>query len=240
MNQPELPGLEPTVEERVLDELVRGLRDFGVVDSYGNPRAGHDEARALLGYLTDSRLLAPEPIREVPVAVELRRVSKVMPESYELFRNGLEIGYLRLRHGHFKVYHISQPTNPVYDTGTIGEGSFQDQFERESELRAGIIAVLREDGVRHPNPIFEIPEYIEEDEEYFDGGTLSLLGEIAERSRARREALRTQFREDLWSTIHESLDHGFSTGELVAKLEAGGFLAENPPLGYGQDEPSGA
>jgi len=233
MEQQPIPGLEPTVEERALSALIQGLRDYGVVDSQLTPRAGHEEALALLSYLTDSRLLAPEPIREISVAVELRQVSRAMPESYELFRDGREIGYLRLRHGHFKVYHISQPTNPVYSTGTIGDGSFQDQFERETELRAAAVAVLREDGVRHPSPVFEIPEYIEEDEEDFDEDFPSILEEIAERSRARREELRLQFRQDLYLTIDESLDGGYSSTELVEKLQAGGFLAQDPPLGYG-------
>jgi len=59
------------------------------------------------------------------------------PEQYDVYLNGKEVGYLRLRYGQFRaeVYgHV------VYTAETEGKGCFEDS-ERDKYLHAAILAI---------------------------------------------------------------------------------------------------
>lgn len=186
MEQQSIPGLEPTVEDRALSALIRGLRDYGVVDSELAPRAGHDEALALLSYLRDEGVLleAPQALSEsTAVELELKRTCAAAPEQYELFRDGRQIGYLRLRHGFFRAHYPDHNApESVYSTGVRGGGAFYDDEERSRELRAAAVEILRADGVENPDPRFEIEPIPEEDEEWDLGPLYEGYGEGARKN----------------------------------------------------------
>lgn len=178
---------QPTVRERATAELARGLRDFGVITGRF-PGAGTAEAEALVGYLEEAGLLiAEDPQVATAVAVDLKRMGMAMPEQYDLFREGRQIGYLRLRHGQFKaVYPDHRSAQIVYSANTRGQGSFQDDAERAEELQKAVVALLEADGVANPAPIFEIAPYIEDD------GSGGSFGDFIREFAARTEKNRTQ------------------------------------------------
>lgn len=236
MEQPTLPGLEPTVEHRAIAELVRGLRDYGLVNSQISSLAGHDEARALLGYLQDAGLLIPEQLPATEVELHFERTCMAMPEQYEVFRDGRQIGYLRLRHGHFRAHYPDHDSRePVYSTGVRGDGFFHDDEERSQQLHAAAVEILKADGVENPVPRFEIPLYELEDELDWDNSPLfALLAARAEEQRARLEELQNQRRQELYRLVDENLDRGASSTELVDALESAEYLSDRLPQGYGE------
>jgi len=60
--------------------------------------------------------------------------------------DGNQIGYLRLRHGHFAA-HAYDPSGPVvYEADTIGDGIF-DSSEREEHIINAIVAIIRKVGI---------------------------------------------------------------------------------------------
>lgn len=199
--QEPLAGLEPTVEERTVEELVRGLRDFGLVDEHQNPRAGHDEARALLGYLQEAGLLrkesSPDSIRpKTEIAVELNRTCIAAPEQYDVLLDGRALGYLRLRHGLFRA-HYPDPEGPeVYSASGVGDGVFDSEEIRVRELRSAIVELLKADGFADAEPIFEVepfPEY-----EDYDEAHITWLEELAANLR-KTESDRKQITVELGS-----------------------------------------
>jgi hypothetical protein len=63
------------------------------------------------------------------------------PESYDVFLEGTQIGYLRLRHGHFTAVYPDVGGVLVYQADPVGDGIFQDS-EREHYLVHAIEALL--------------------------------------------------------------------------------------------------
>lgn len=67
------------------------------------------------------------------------------PEQYDVYSpDGKQIGYLRLRHGHFTATYPDVGGDLVYESDTRGDGCFDDD-EREEELTKATAALL----VRH-------------------------------------------------------------------------------------------
>ena len=62
------------------------------------------------------------------------------PEQYDVFKDGVEVGYLRLRHGCFTA---EADGKLVYDAEPDGDGIFT-QEEREKYLTAAVDAIARE------------------------------------------------------------------------------------------------
>lgn len=65
------------------------------------------------------------------------------PEQYDVFLNGKEIGYLRLRHGSFSAYltEMGKDWERVYQSeAMVGDGCFEDD-ERDYFLTAAINAI---------------------------------------------------------------------------------------------------
>lgn len=55
------------------------------------------------------------------------------PEQYDVFHGKRKVGYLRLRHGHFRAHFLGVGGEVVYEAETIGDGIF-DASEREHHL----------------------------------------------------------------------------------------------------------
>ena len=69
------------------------------------------------------------------------------PEQYDVFDGEKEVGYLRLRHGHFRADWTEGETVTVYEACPNGDGGFDDD-EREKYLTAAVQAI---DAARCPN-----------------------------------------------------------------------------------------
>jgi hypothetical protein len=66
------------------------------------------------------------------------------PEQYDVFdRSNKRVGYLRLRHGWFRVDMPCCGGKTVYEAGPRGEGMFDDD-EREFYLTEAIRAIRKE------------------------------------------------------------------------------------------------
>ena len=68
----------------------------------------------------------------------IKKTCSACPEQYEVWKDGKEVGYLRLRHGHFTAEVTSfDPSVLVYGTDTLGDGTFFES-ERDIHLRNAI------------------------------------------------------------------------------------------------------
>ena len=65
------------------------------------------------------------------------------PEQYDVFNDatGQQIGYLRLRHGHFRADYPDCGGDTVYESRPRGDGFFEDD-ERQEELTKAVKALL--------------------------------------------------------------------------------------------------
>lgn len=79
---------------------------------------------------------------------DLRMTCMACPEQYDVFRGGSQVGYLRLRHGRFAADVPDAGRRTVYQSYPVGDGIFDNEVERENELRAAIRAIhaVREGG----------------------------------------------------------------------------------------------
>ena len=66
------------------------------------------------------------------------------PEQYDVFDGDRQVGYLRLRHGHFRADYPDSGGETVYEADTIGDGLF-DSDEREEHLTKAIDALKKKD-----------------------------------------------------------------------------------------------
>lgn len=72
--------------------------------------------------------------------------SGACPEQYDVFDSkGNQIGYLRLRHGHFRVDYPDCGGETVYQSDTKGDGIFDDE-ERMVELKRAVEAIKKRMG----------------------------------------------------------------------------------------------
>jgi hypothetical protein len=72
--------------------------------------------------------------------IELVKTCSACPEQYDAFLNGVQVGYFRLRHGHFRVDCPNNRGETVFEANPKGDGSFYDD-EREHFLTLGIDAL---------------------------------------------------------------------------------------------------
>lgn len=229
-DQPTLPGLEPSRKERTATILNRALRELGIGDSLS-------EAWKLLDQLEAAELLVADPPLETAVEISLVQTCAAAPEQYDVFRDGRQMGYLRLRHGYFRAHYPDHRTaEAVYETGVRGDGVFHDDEERSRELRTAAVALLQADGVEHPDPIFEIPEY--SDEEYWDESSMAFYADLARAASARRAEDLKRFHGALQSTVDEAMLAGASSAQIIESLKGGGFIADRAPYGYGEEDPT--
>lgn len=78
---------------------------------------------------------------ELAKKIELVQTCDACPEQYDAFINGKQIGYLRLRHGHFTVQYPDVGGELVYSSETKGDGMFDDD-EREGHLIAARLRLI--------------------------------------------------------------------------------------------------
>jgi hypothetical protein len=64
------------------------------------------------------------------------------PEQYDVFDGDKKVGYLRLRHGHFRCDYPDCGGETIYHSDTKGDGIFDDD-ERMPELKR-VVAAIRE------------------------------------------------------------------------------------------------
>lgn len=73
--------------------------------------------------------------------ITLHKTCIACPEQYDAFdEDGEMVGYLRLRHGVFRVHYPNVGDTVVYEAKTIGDGCF-DEDERETHLRLAVHAI---------------------------------------------------------------------------------------------------
>src|SRR5712691_9010372 len=75
-----------------------------------------------------------------PVVVRLERTCFDFPEQYDAFIGDEKVGYLRLRHGHFRVECPDVFGEMVYEASPNGDGIFDDG-ERDQHLEAAREAI---------------------------------------------------------------------------------------------------
>ena len=74
---------------------------------------------------------------------QLKCTCGACPEQYDVFFEGKQIGYLRLRHGIFRADYPDCGGRTVYKTCPVGDGIFTDK-EREGYLYMAVLALLSE------------------------------------------------------------------------------------------------
>lgn len=65
------------------------------------------------------------------------------PEQYDAYIGDKQVGYLRLRHGTFRVYYPGVNIKLVFEACPDGDGIFED-YEREQFLETAKRAILEE------------------------------------------------------------------------------------------------
>lgn len=104
-------------------------------------------------------IVEPTPPHAAPLdvaTVELLRTCFICPEQYDLLAgDGSSIGYFRLRHGCYVVRIPDAGGEPVYvrrydGPADANKGGFDTDEERVAELRRGVRAVLKANGISHP------------------------------------------------------------------------------------------
>lgn len=73
--------------------------------------------------------------------VELRMTCRACPEQYDAYIDGKQVGYLRLRHGWFRVDVPDCGGQTIYEASPAGGGEFNDD-EREKYLGYAVTAIL--------------------------------------------------------------------------------------------------
>lgn len=72
---------------------------------------------------------------------ELVQTCGACPEQYDVFKDGKQSGYLRLRHGSFTVAYPDCGHRIIYSANPEGDGIFEDH-EREHYLNEAINAIM--------------------------------------------------------------------------------------------------
>lgn len=68
--------------------------------------------------------------------ITLKKTCGECPEQYDAYMGDRQIGYLRLRHGHFTVQAGDVDGKVVYETSDFcGDGKFEIDEERNAHLR---------------------------------------------------------------------------------------------------------
>lgn len=75
--------------------------------------------------------------------LDLRLTSIAMPEQYEVFKEGQQVAYYRLRHGGFTVRYPDHSGKAIYSTEVWGDGTFYPD-ERLIYLTRAMRIILKE------------------------------------------------------------------------------------------------
>jgi hypothetical protein len=74
--------------------------------------------------------------------IRLVETCSACPEQYDAFDGDVQVGYLRLRHGHFRVDVPDCGGTTIYEASPEGDGIF-DPGERDYYLRWAVHAIER-------------------------------------------------------------------------------------------------
>ncbi|MCB4861485.1 hypothetical protein K7W03_17995 [Sphingobium sp. PNB] len=74
--------------------------------------------------------------------ITLQLTCRACPEQYDAYLDGKQVGYLRLRHGAFRVDVPDCGGETVYEAEPEGDGIFADH-ERDHFLREAKLAIAR-------------------------------------------------------------------------------------------------
>lgn len=85
-------------------------------------------------------MITPTIPSELESRIELVETCSACPEQYDMLVDGQNVGYFRLRHGHYRVEN-AEMTTTYYTAEPDGDGCF-DPEERNFFLTMGKIAVL--------------------------------------------------------------------------------------------------
>jgi hypothetical protein len=77
------------------------------------------------------------------MGLKLMLTSGACPEQYDVFLDGAQVGYIRLRHGRFRADCPDVGGETVYVTDTKGDGRFYDEEERRFQLGEACKAIKR-------------------------------------------------------------------------------------------------
>lgn len=75
--------------------------------------------------------------------LEIKMTCGACPEQYDVFRDGVQIAYMRLRHGYFQVQSPDSEGEYIYTSNTIGDGIFESN-ERLIELNNAKKSILKQ------------------------------------------------------------------------------------------------
>jgi len=76
--------------------------------------------------------------------IKLKQTCIAYPEQYEAFVGEKQVGYLRLRHGYFRVDFPDCGGKTIYKAHPKGEGMFKDNDERKYYLKMAKKVILKE------------------------------------------------------------------------------------------------
>ena len=65
------------------------------------------------------------------------------PEQYDVYLDNKQVGYLRLRYGHFRCDYLECSRKRLFDTYTEGDGIFEEE-ERDPMIREALSAIMNE------------------------------------------------------------------------------------------------
>ncbi len=74
--------------------------------------------------------------------IKLVLTCSACPEQYDAFDEDVQVGYLRLRHGHFRVDFPDCGGETIHEAYPEGDGAFDDD-ERELHLSLAVTAIQR-------------------------------------------------------------------------------------------------
>jgi len=75
--------------------------------------------------------------------IRLVQTCSSCPEQYDAFDGDKQVGYLRLRHGCFRVDYPSCGGETIYEASPVGDGMFEDD-ERDYYLKFAVDAIERQ------------------------------------------------------------------------------------------------
>lgn len=75
---------------------------------------------------------------------DLVRTCCACPEQYDVFLGERQVGYLRLRHGYFRVDFPECGGKTIYSYNAKGDGIFDNEEERYEQLVKACDAIRRE------------------------------------------------------------------------------------------------
>lgn len=88
--------------------------------------------------------------------IRLVKTCESCPEQYDAFIGDEQVGYLRLRHGHFRVDCPDCGGETVYSTILGDSGMFDTDSERHCYLTSACQAILRHISEMSPDELYEI------------------------------------------------------------------------------------